>query len=121
MEEKRRQMSKEMSLISVEINEMISTKSKTKTTMIRNSCNTTSSDITAVASVDEYLVGLQIPSFEPVYSFSQIKSHTADQDEVTPEEDEEVAPVIKHAKVISVKTVKILSPIQEEESDNNID
>jgi hypothetical protein len=44
------------------------------------------------AVADVSLVGLHLPSFDPVCSFDQISSHTADQDEVTPEEDEEVVP-----------------------------
>ena len=51
-----------------------------------DNCHETTDNITIV---DDCFFSLQIPSFDPVCSFDQIKSHTADQDEVTPEEDED--------------------------------
>jgi hypothetical protein len=79
-------MTKEMSLLSVEINEMMSGKSKTKSSGVLATQPVTATKST---SGDMPLVGLQIPSFDPVCSFDQIKSHTADQDEVTPEDEDE--------------------------------
>ena len=72
---------------------------------------------------------MQIPSFDPICSFNQVKSHTSEQVDITPEEDDEVAPQMvqqpkteKLAKVKKVKnekkenkTVRILSPVQEED------
>ena len=62
-EESRRQMSKEMSQLSVEIDEMVSNISKTKASMTPDSCTTT---MKTTATVDVSLDGLQLPGFNPV-------------------------------------------------------
>lgn len=106
-------MSNEMSLLSGEISAMVSTKPNTKSgdSYERSTCSTDTDEV-------EVSQCLTIPSFDPVCSFNQIKSHTVHQEDVAPEEDEEVAPKViqpaRHLKTKSEKRVKILSPIQEE-------
>ena len=69
MEEKRKQMRKDISAISQEINDIVSTGTSSKKTLINEIPQTCQKK---TADLSDVIREMQIPSFEPVCSFDMV-------------------------------------------------
>ena len=110
LEEKKRQMTKDISSMANEL-DMILSKSSKQVNEIPVSCQKPTADLS------ETIQAISLPSFEPVCPFKMVQSHTGEQEDVSPEAEEPV----KAPKKKSEKKVVILSPVQEENSQASID
>ena len=109
LEEKKRQMSKDIDTMAKELDQILSKSSKS-VNEVPVSCNKK-----PTSDLSEVIESLSLPSFDPVCPFKMVQSHSGEQDEVTPEAEE------PEKKKKSEKKVVILSPVQEENSQPSTD
>ena len=106
-------MTKDIDNMAQQLDQILSKSSKSANS-VPVSCRKPTSDLS------EVIESISLPSFEPVCPFNMVQSHTGEQEEVTPEEEEPIQKP-KQVKRKSERKVVILSPVQEEQSEASID